>query len=232
MSRPAAGAASPGNFCGEIRIISPVSAMAATSVRPTTVTGSRHGGCDFAANPGLGWRHANIFWRPDVAADVVSFVRSPPRFDDGPTVDDLRHIATAERIGIDGLHLLWGDELQIWVSAQSSGHQRLVALLPVDRLTERRAKSATSVARRLRGLRPVAGPVLTRQVQERHALRLRALDGARAGASSRDIAMTLFGRTNVPSGTAWKSSDVRSHTFRLLADARSLSSGGYLRLLR
>lgn len=206
--------------------------MAATLGRQMTVPASRLGGYDFAADPELGWRYANVFWRPELAVEVVSFVPSPPRFDEGPTVADLGRIASVERIGNDGLHLLCGGGAQIWILEQCPPERKQVALLPIDPWSERRALAATNVARRLRGLRPVPGPLLTRQALERYALRLRAFDGSHEGASSRNIAMTLFGRTNVPAGTAWKSSDFRSRTFRLLADARSLSSGGYLRLLR
>jgi len=72
-------------------------------------TASSLGDCDFAADPSLDWRCANVFWRPEVAADVVSFVSSPANFKGGPTVADLQHFAIVARSAADGLHLLWDD---------------------------------------------------------------------------------------------------------------------------
>lgn len=206
--------------------------MATTPARPTTVTGSSLGGYDFVANPDLGWRDANVFWRPEVAADIVSFAPSPLRFGVGPTIEDLRRIANVERAGNDGLHFLCDDGVQIWLAVALPPDQALAAVLTFDGRTDQRARAAVNVARRLSGLRPVPVDTLSRPALRRYAHRLRALDGTRAGASSRQIAVALFGAANVPGGTAWKSSDIRSRTFRLLADARALSNGGHLNLLR
>ena len=83
--------------------------MAPMAVRSTMATASSLGGCDFAADPSLGWLSANVFWRPEVAADVVSFVLSPANFSGGPTIADLERFATVERNATDGLHMLWDD---------------------------------------------------------------------------------------------------------------------------
>ncbi|QXQ06903.1 DUF2285 domain-containing protein [Sphingosinicellaceae bacterium] len=72
---------------------------------------------------------------------------------------------------------------------------------------------------------------MTAQARNRFALRLRALDGLRDGATRRAIAIGLFGAARVPDGVAWKSSELRSLIYRLVADALALSRGGYLQLL-
>lgn len=180
----------------------------------------------------LGWRSANVFWRPEVAADVVSFVSSPANFSDGPTVADLRRFAVVERSAADGLHILWDDGTQLWVVGDAQGEQPFVALLPFDGTIRRRTIAASHAKSRLVGIRAPKAAKMMPQTVHRFALRLRALDGLRGGATRRGIAIGLFGADRVPAGTAWKSSDLRSLIYRLVADALALSRGGYLQLLR
>ena len=73
---------------------------------------------------------------------------------------------------------------------------------------------------------------MTAQTGDLFKLRLRAMDGLREGASRREVAIGLFGARRVPAGLAWKSSELRSLIYRLVADAHALSRGGYIRLLR
>jgi len=196
------------------------------------VTASSLGGYDFAADPSLGWRFANVFWRPEVAADVVSFVSSPANFGGGPTVADLQRFAVVERQSADGLHMLWDDGSQLWVISDARGKQPLVALLPFDETKGRRTIAATQARSRLAGVRTPASVRMTAQAINRFAFRLRALDGLRDGATRRRIAIELFGADRVPGGAAWKASDLRSRTYRLVDDALALSRGGYIHLLR
>ncbi len=206
--------------------------MASTTVSPTTATVSSLGGCDFAADPSLGWRSANVFWRPEVAADVVWFASSPANFSGGPTVADLQLFAVVKRLATDGLHLLWEDGTQLWVTGDARGEQSLVALLPFDETTARRLIATTYASNRLAGVRGQSSVRMTAQARNRFVLRLRALDGLRDGATRRAIAIGLFGDARVPGGVAWKSSELRSLVYRLVADAAALSRGGYLQLLR
>jgi hypothetical protein len=63
-------------------------------------------------------------------------------------------------------------------------------------------------------------------------LALRALDGHLAGATYREIAEVLFGTARVPSGSSWKTHDLRGRTIRLVRMGLKLMRGGYLDLLR
>ena len=205
--------------------------MAPIAVRSTMATASSLGGCDFAADPSLDWRTANVFWLPEVAADVVSFVSSPANLFGSLTVADLQRFAIVERRAADGLHMLWDDGTQLWVMGDAQVGQPLAALLPLDETTGRRTFAATHLRNRLTGVRTPLSARITTQAVNRFALRLRALDGLRLGVSRRKIAVGLFGADRVPGGGAWKSSDVRSRTYRLVDDALALSRGGYLQLL-
>ncbi len=206
--------------------------MASTTVSPTTATVSSLGGCDFPADPLMGWRSANVFWRPEIAADVVLFVSSPADFCGGPTVADLQRFAVVERTATDGLHMLWDDRTQLWVFGDVQSGQPLAALLPFNETTARRMIAASHARNRLADARSASSARMTAQAIDRFALRLRALDGLRDGATRREIAIGLFGVRRVPAGIAWKSSDLRSLVYRLVADALALSRGGYLYLLR
>ena len=58
-------------------------------------------------------------------------------------------------------------------------------------------------------------------------------DSLDAGASPRELAFGLvFPRLHPFAGATWKGSSERRHTLRLIAEARRLVNGGYLRLLK
>ena len=61
---------------------------------------------------------------------------------------------------------------------------------------------------------------------------LRALDAHLAGATYREIAEALFGEARVPTGSSWKTHDLRDRTIRLVRTGVRLMRGGYLDLLR
>ena len=88
MSPRAASAASLGSFCGAILTTSPEVIGVTDDGASQTQARVEPWGLRFAADPSRGWRSANVFWRPEVAADVVSFVSSPANFSDGPTIAD------------------------------------------------------------------------------------------------------------------------------------------------
>lgn len=75
------GAASPGSSC-----------VGSSSDIGTCTNDDRvePWGCDFVADPKLGWRTAHAFWLPRIAADVVSFVPSPLTLSSNIFVDDLQ----------------------------------------------------------------------------------------------------------------------------------------------
>lgn len=73
---------------------------------------------------------------------------------------------------------------------------------------------------------------VTLQQRRRLALTLRALDGHHEGEQYRAIAKGLFGRARVPTGSAWKTHDLRDRTIRLVRTGLALMRGGYRNLLR
>lgn len=89
--------------------------------------------------------------------------------------------------------------------------------------------------RRLLALRRLGRLPATLYPPERRARRwamaFQAYDGARAGATHREIAIALFGAKRVE--TDWAAGeDMRMRVHRLIRTAERLVEGGYLRLLR
>jgi hypothetical protein len=73
---------------------------------------------------------------------------------------------------------------------------------------------------------------LTHLQRQQLVLALRALDGHLAGATYREIAEVLFGAARVPTGSSWRTHDLRGRTIRLVRMGLKLMRGGYLDLLR
>ena len=73
---------------------------------------------------------------------------------------------------------------------------------------------------------------LTRLQRQQLVLALRALDGHLAGATYREIAEVLFGTFRVPTGSSWRTHDLRGRTIRLVRTGLKLMRGAYLDLLR
>jgi hypothetical protein len=121
--------------------------------------------------------------------------------------------------------------LQLILPREVQPETPLSLLLPLDALFEDRAWAAQRLWAQTRG-QPPPPLGLTLQQRDRLAQMLRAVDGRDDGASHRRIAEVLFGADRVPRGDAWKGSDLRSRTLRLVADGLTLVCGGYRRLLR
>ncbi|WP_298166314.1 DUF2285 domain-containing protein [Novosphingobium sp.] len=103
-----------------------------------------------------------------------------------------------------------------------------------DRCAAARLAAATRFERATRGLGlgpdRVASPSAYRR--SRLALLLDIQDGIDAGIPPRDLAFGLvFPRQRPLAGATWKGSGERRHTLRLIADARSLVTSGYRKLL-
>jgi hypothetical protein len=107
------------------------------------------------------------------------------------------------------------------------------AVIPLDQNFATRADSALrlwqAISERSVGRSPES---LTPSRRRRLTLALRALDGHLADKTYRAIAQGLFGERRVPSGSSWKTHDLRDRTIRLVRTGLHLMRGGYLKLLR
>lgn len=107
-------------------------------------------------------------------------------------------------------------------------------IIPHDNYLATRLRSAARYEKAAHGRRlgsdRTASPPDYRRA--RLVLLLAIHDGLQAGASARDLAFGhVFTRHMHLSGAAWKGSDERRHTLRLIAEARKMVDGGYRKLL-
>jgi hypothetical protein len=130
--------------------------------------------------------------------------------------------------GQDRLIERMGARFQIRIDP--TAQEPIAVKLPFDRLFDIRAAAATRLWRALSDRNPGPDPALpSRQRRDRLIQALRALDGRLAGASYRDVAVTVFGRAI--EGPAWKTHDLRDRTIRAVRYGQSLMQGGYRQLL-
>lgn len=116
----------------------------------------------------------------------------------------------------------------------SPAHSQDCLIIPHDNHLAARLRSASRYEKAMHGRRlgpdRTASPPAYRRA--RLVLLLAIHDGLEAGASARDLAFDLvFARHQPLSGAAWKGSDERRHTLRLIAEARKMVDGGYRKLL-
>ncbi len=117
-------------------------------------------------------------------------------------------------------------------SATVRGHDHIVITRDAHSLA--RHAAAEHFERVTQGLgvtkRLIASPTAARR--GRLVQLLAICDALASGATTREIAYGLVYRHDRPlGGAAWKGSDQRRHSLRLIAAARRLSTSGYLELL-
>ncbi len=116
----------------------------------------------------------------------------------------------------------------------STAHSQDCLIIPHDNHLAARLRSAARYEKAVHGRRlgpdRTASPPAYRRA--RLVLLLAIHDGLEAGASARDLAFGLvFARHQPMVGAAWKGSDERRHTLRLISEARKMVDGGYRALL-
>lgn len=103
--------------------------------------------------------------------------------------------------------------------------------MPLDADSLDRIDALLRLWRALQG-RPVAADTrVTRQQRRRLRHMLQAVDGHTRGASHREIANAIFGKTRV-AADPWKTSALRDATMGLMRDGLAMVAGGYRALLR
>ncbi|SEE68094.1 hypothetical protein SAMN05444161_6678 [Rhizobiales bacterium GAS191] len=143
-------------------------------------------------------------------------------------------VAAEVRQAPDGWHgVLRRDAIEhrVWLRDALREGVPYTAVLPLDRMFERRAHAARRLWRALNN-RP-AGPEfrpLPKQRRRRLIFSLRALDGKLEGAGYRAIAEGLFCADRIPE-RGWKTHDLRNRTIRLVHSGVALMRGGYRELL-
>lgn len=198
----------------------------------------RHAGALFAfENPGLNARQANVFWRLAVCPWVL-----PVTTCHQDLVTPLSLVGLACRVTVlveddKRYHVLFAQEGRS-VQLEMQGEADFTSLHLMTTAIPRLAQSVTWL-RSLKRLSDLAKYRTLRSSLYRPGPRgprfihvLQALDGWRAGATQREIAIALFGARRVDQNWADPRDHLRDRTRRAVRRGRALMAGGYLRLLR
>jgi len=178
-------------------------------------------------------RSAPLVWLPHLDPAAVVITTAPGMFGASP-VGALapafaRHAADGEHWLVDS----GADRLPVLFIDGADAATPAAAIIPFDDDFAARSEAALRLWQLASGRarsRPAHGLSLRQRLRLR--LILRALDGRLAGHSYRVIAQGLIGETRVPTGSGWKTHDVRDRTIRLCRRGLELMRGGYLDLLR
>jgi hypothetical protein len=175
-----------------------------------------------------------MIWLPQLDPATVILVPAPNPFPGSRSLRSLTPMLT--RQANDGEH---------WIIADAAGRFPLLlmgdigidtpiaAVTPLDANFSVRLDATLRLWRLLTGQRPGRRTdSLTRTQRQQLLLALRALDGHLSGATYREIADVLFGAARVPTGSSWRTHDLRGRTIRLVRMGLKLMRGGYLDLLR
>jgi hypothetical protein len=175
-----------------------------------------------------------LVWLPRLDPATVLLIPAPGPFSASRSLVSLTPIF--RRQASDGEH---------WVVSDGDGRFALLlmggfeintpvaSVSPFDTNFAARADPALRLVRLLTGERAIPLAVSLTQLQRQQLVfALRALDAHLAGATYREIAEVLFGEARVPTGSSWKTHDLRGRTIRLVRAGLRLMRGGYLDLLR
>jgi hypothetical protein len=191
-------------------------------------------GMRFYVDPLLKANEAPLIWLPHVDPAVVIIAPAPEAFEAARCIDPAS--VTLERVVDDGRYLLIDDgptRMRIVLVAEATRTTPAAALIPLDDEFDVRLQAARRLWQCLNGPpRRRALDWLTPRQRVRGILALRALDARLANEPYRSIAQGLFGEARVPSGTGWKSHDLRDRTIRLVRSGLDLMRGAYRYLLR
>jgi hypothetical protein len=196
------------------------------------------GGCLFAENEACPADRARLFWSAEVDPHVLTLRLDRPRPGDTDTVD-------FARLGVPLILLRGGDGGEHILLRNAIGHLRIDVtdgtaldgpVVPqADFIGLDGIGPKLLSLRRLRGLARQQNLPRSLFPRDRRAQRwtylLRALDGLAAGASRRDIAAALFGRTRTAEEWSAPSDHLRTGVQRIVREARKLVAGGYRKLL-
>lgn len=187
------------------------------------------------ASPRVDSRTACVLWDPSVSAHVFPlWTHSPSRYVQALTNSLATHV-TAVR-DVESWHVRiasGGRSLQLLVQPApvQAPEVMTTAIVPHRWLASRAIALADfNELLALGRLRPLRRRPIGRA--QRLTAILRALDGARAGASHRNIAESLFGGKRVSRDWSDPGENLRDQVRRAVSAGRRLSAHGYLRLLQ
>jgi hypothetical protein len=178
--------------------------------------------------------NAPLVWLPRLDPATVLLVPATEPFSDAHSLGSLTPIF--RRHGSDGEHWVVTDgegRFALLLMGGVENDTPVASVSPFDANFAARADPALRLWRLLTGEHAIrSADPLTQLQRQQLVFALRALDAHLAGATYREIAEVLFGEARVPTGSSWKTHDLRGRTIRLVRAGVRLMRGGYLDLLR
>jgi hypothetical protein len=167
---------------------------------------------------------------PHLAPAVVLLAPAPEGFREARSVATLPPIFRAA--ASDGEYLVLQNRVPVVLIGGVATTTPAAAVIPLDQNFAARADAALRLWKAVgrHSLDPAVDD-FTPSRRRRLALVLRALDAHLAHETYRTIAQGLFGERRPPSGSSWKTHDLRDRTIRLVRIGLRLMRGGYLKLL-
>lgn len=193
-------------------------------------------GCLNLPDAALPWSDTSILWSADCDPSVLKVMALPLSGSRSPPFDLARCGASARvvrRTGIEHVLLRDGAEtLRIDVVSGSllNGPVSLVHDFEDGSGLEPMVAALRRFYHLWRNGQLPARPVPAGHRMERQALALHVHDALAEGASIRDIGISIFGFERVRN--EWVGGSLKSQCRRLIALARDMAAGGYLKLLR
>jgi hypothetical protein len=223
-----------GSTCGAIPRISETTAGPSTGWKVHASTRSPFaGGCGFPFDPHLHADNVPLVWLPRLDPTTVLLIPAPRPFSASCSLFSLTPLF--RRHATDGEHWVVSDDdgrFALLLMGSFEIDTPVASVNPFDTNFAARADPALRLWRLLTGERSIRSvDSLTQPQRQQLVFALRALDAHLAGATYRKIAETLFGEARVPTGSSWKTHDLRGRTIRLVRAGLRLMRGGYLDLL-
>jgi hypothetical protein len=224
-----------GNACDGIPRTNEITSrlLAGRKVHPSTHS-LYAGDCAFPFDPQLPADSTPLVWLPQLDPAAVLLVPATGPFSGSRSLVSLTPIF--RRHASDGEHCIVSDaegRFPLVLMGRFEIDTPIASVTPFDANFAARADPALRLWRLLTGQRSSRPADSLTQLQRRQlVLALRALDARLAGATYREIAEILFEEDGVPTGSSWKTHDLRGRTIRLVRTGLGLMRGGYLDLLR
>lgn len=194
------------------------------------------GACAFPCEPDVAARCAPALWLASLNPAVVILETGG-----APTLDAWHGLATwpevqALRTTEDGLHCVLGDHdgpHHVWLRACATDREQ-VFVIPRDKASNLRHRASLRLDSRLagragpRGCAPLSPTHFQRQRLNLLIAILDALETSGGAVTMHGVASSVvYPRQILPRGSAWKGSNERRRTRRLVDEALALRDGGY-----
>jgi len=224
---------SRGSFCAVIPTIKTTSQDRSDGLRVRQRTSPGTGGYKFFADPAIQSGFNTVFWRPEDCARVVILARSTCENSDASIKWRDLSIAKSRTDSGNRLHILLNNascDTQVLIENADEGGRYLRAIIPFDRMADRRL-AATGDLWRLIRKKTITQQTGPDQMMERLCRALITLDALKANATHREIAEHFYGMDRI-ADEPWKTSSIRQTIIRLDRTGHGMLNGGYIKLLQ